>query len=296
MDFRTLIVASDLAERLDRPGLVLLDCRFDLMQPAEGHKAWLESHIPGARHADLDRDLTGVITPETGRHPLPHAEEMAKRFGAMGIGNNVQVIVYDESNGGIAARAWWLLRWLGHERVALLDGGYSRWVSLNLPVRSGAEPVTAAQFEANVRHEWVVGLEALLERPGAIEDLRLVDARDAARFRGEHEPIDPVAGHIPGARNLFFEDTLAADGTMLPEATVRDRLLRVLDGDLERDWSVMCGSGVTACQLALAAEHAGVRAPRLYAGSFSEWIRDPARPVGREQPGPDSGCADRTAT
>lgn len=281
MDFRTVISATELGESLAHDGLVVLDCRFDLLEPEAGRLDWLAAHIPGARYVDLDRDLTGIVTAETGRHPLPEAGEMAKRFGAMGINNDAQVVVYDDSNGAIASRAWWMLRWLGHERVAVLDGGWSRWVSHGYSVSAGEEQANAAVFAPNPQLSATLGLDELLRGPGAIQELRLVDARDPARFRGEIEPIDPVAGHIPGSRNLYFGNTLAPDGTLLPPEQVRQRLAQVLDGDLDASWSVMCGSGVTACQLALAAEHAGVRAPRLYAGSFSEWIRDPSRPVGR---------------
>jgi thiosulfate/3-mercaptopyruvate sulfurtransferase len=296
MNFRTVIDPSDLGKCLNLDSLVVLDCRFDLLEPEAGRSAWLAAHIPGARYVDLDRDLTGTLSQGTGRHPLPEADVMARRFGMMGVDENSQVVVYDDSNGAIASRAWWMLRWLGHDRVAVLDGGFSRWISLGYAVRDGEERAKPATLSPKPRRGLTLGVEELLAEPDAIETLRLVDARDAARFRGEHEPIDSVAGHIPGSRNLPFSDTLAPDGTLLSPEGLRHRLAHALDGDLDTPWSVMCGSGVTACQLALGAEHANVRAPRLYVGSFSEWIRDPARPVGRGRAAPARECADRSAT
>ncbi len=279
----SVISPGELAAILDEPGLVLIDCRFDLMDPAAGRGAWQMQRIPGAAYADLDKDLAGPVTSTTGRHPLPDARAQAKRFREMGVSAGSQVVVYDDSAGAIAARAWWLLRWLGHAQVAVLDGGFSAWAAEGHTIDTGSpRDAHSGDFEGTPNSEWVVTTEMVLEE-GA-DAVRLIDARDAARFRGEHEPIDPVAGHVPGAGNLPFSELVTADGRFFAPEALRERLEAALDGDLASPWSVMCGSGVTACHLAVAAHHAGIRPPRLYVGSFSEWIRAPERPVATGEP------------
>ena len=280
MDFQTIISPGQLAGSLDSSDLVILDCRFDLKAPDAGRLAWLEGHIPGAVYADLDRDLSGPVGPETGRHPLPDTEAINDRFSAFGIAPGAQVVCYDQASGAIAARAWWLLRWLGHDRVAILDGGYAGWLARGGPERGGEEANERASFRGQPADGRVLTLAELLGAPDGISSLRLLDARENTRFRGEEEPIDTVAGHIPGATSLHFARTLDENGVMKGPDELRSVFLEALQGDLDAPWAVMCGSGVTACQLAVAAAHAGIRAPRLYPGSFSEWIRDPDRPVG----------------
>ncbi len=275
-DFGPLIVASDLERRLGEGSLRVLDCRFDLMAPDAGREAWLAGHIPGAVFVDLDRDLAGPVTPDTGRHPLPAVANAERVFGSAGIDANIDVVVYDGGSGGIAARAWWLLRWLGHERVALLDQGYAGWIAGGRSVESGEQRVEARSFKASVRDELVLTTTEIVD--GGAETLKLVDARDAARYRGEVEPIDPVAGHVPGARSLPFTDNLEDGGAWKSVDAIRENIRSVV-GDADEEWSVMCGSGVTACHLVVAALLAGAREPRVYAGSWSEWIRDPDRPI-----------------
>jgi thiosulfate/3-mercaptopyruvate sulfurtransferase len=279
MDKSILIVAEILEKHLHDPGWVLVDCRFDLGDRDAGRRAYEAGHIPGSVYLDLDRDLAGPVGPDTGRHPLPDAGRLAARLGELGIGNDCTVVVYDDANGAIAARAWWIVRWLGHDSVRLLDGGFARWRSLGLPLESRSTRRAPRAFQVAPRPERVISTDEVAAMLGTAAELNLLDARDRERFRGNREPIDPVAGHIPGTRNLPFADFVNADGTWRSLGERKQRLLEALDGDPGADWCVMCGSGVTACHLAITGVEAGLREPRLYVGSWSEWIRDERRPV-----------------
>lgn len=280
MDYPSpLISVESLQQQLGSAKLCILDCRFDLHDPQAGSRDFESAHIPGAVYADLDRDLAAEIRPGTGRHPLPDPRELARTFGAMGIGAGTRVVVYDESTGALAARAWWLLRWLGHEPVELLEGGWSRWQALQAPVESGAVSVAAGQLTAAPDERLVLETAEIAAAVRNGSALRLIDARDTERFRGIAEPIDAVAGHIPGAVNLPYTACLADDGTWRAPDELRALIEGVLGGDLEAPWSAMCGSGVTACHLAISARLAGLREPRVYIGSWSEWITDPGRPI-----------------
>lgn len=274
-----LTSADELAARLDEPQLRVLDCRFDLMAPGAGREAWLDGHIPAAVHADLDRDLSGPITADSGRHPLPSVEGAAETFSRLGIDAHTRVVAYDDASGAIASRAWWLLRWLGHEQVTVLDGGIQAWRSRGLPLEPGGHAVERREFRAVPDPERILGIREIAASPRSHRNHVLVDARDAARYRGEVEPIDTRAGHIPGTVNLPYGACLADDGTWLDEGALRDRLVALLGDAPGAPWAVMCGSGVTACHLAISGLLAGFAEPRLYVGSWSEWIRDPARPV-----------------
>lgn len=281
MTFRTLIDADSLQNLLAKPGLAVVDCRFDLMKPEAGRQAYLTAHIPGARYADLNRDLSAPIGPRTGRHPLPSPEAFAARLGAMGIGNEIQVVAYDEANGSMAARLWWMLRWLGHGAVAVLDGGFKAWTARGGALESGEPAIHHVEhFTPRIDPNAVVTtaeLEHLLRDSKAV----LVDARAPERYAGTVEPIDPVAGHIPGAVNHPFSANLGPDGRFLSAAELERRWRGRLPGrDLE-NLVAMCGSGVTACHNLLSLEVAGLPGGKLYAGSWSEWIRDPRRPVAR---------------
>lgn len=272
---------DELAARAGDPQLRIIDCRFDLMAPEAGRKAWLDGHIPGAVYADLDRDLSGPVTAESGRHPLPSVESATETFSRLGIDARTRVVACDDASGAIAARAWWLLRWLGHEQVTVLDGGIQAWRSRGLPMEAGGHAVERRQFRAAPNPLRILGTREIAAGLHPHRDHVLVDARDAARYRGEVEPIDTRAGHIPGTANLPYAACLADDGTWLDEAALRERLGPLLGDDPRAPWAVMCGSGVTACHLAISGLLAGFSEPRLYVGSWSEWIRDPARPIER---------------
>lgn len=250
------------------------------MAPDAGRKAYLEGHIPGAVYADLDRDLSGPVTPDSGRHPLPNVRIADAMFSRLGIDGDIDVVCYDAAGGAIAARAWWLLRWLGHNRVTVLDGGLQAWLARDLPLEPGEQEVVQREFRGVDNPGRVLMSEEIVANLDADDRCVLVDARDAPRFRGELEPIDTRAGHIPGTRNLPFAACLNEDGTWLDAEALRHLLQPLLGDDENVPWSVMCGSGVTACHLAISGLLAGYREPRLYVGSWSEWIRDPSRPVG----------------
>jgi len=285
MVFKTLIDVDSLQELLGQPRLAVVDCRFDLMNPEAGRQAYLRAHIPGARYADLNRDLSAPVGPHTGRHPLPLPEVFAGRLGAMGIGNDTQVVAYDEANGSIAARLWWMLRWLGHDAAAVLDGGFKAWTARGGALQSGeADPAAAERvarhFTPRIDAGSVVST-AELERALQGRKALLVDARAQERYAGAVEPIDPVAGHVPGAVNHPFTANLGADGRFLPAAELERRWQERLPGSDLQNLVAMCGSGVTACHNLLSLEVAGLTGGKLYAGSWSEWIRDPRRPVAR---------------
>lgn len=279
MDKRILIVAEELQKALQESQVVVIDCRFELGDPDAGRRAYERSHIPGAVYLDLDRDLAGPVTAATGRHPLPNPTELSRTLGRLGVSRAHDVVVYDDSHGGIAARAWWAIRWLGHERVGLLDGGFARWNTLELPLESGVVQREPVDFEPGLRDGLVVTTDELQAAGENVAAFNLLDARAAERFSGKAEPIDAVAGHIPGARCVPFSDFVREDGTWLPLEQRAARILRALDDKGDVPWCVMCGSGVTACHLAISALEAGLPEPRVYIGSWSEWIRDPARPV-----------------
>ncbi|HET9108250.1 MAG TPA: sulfurtransferase [Steroidobacteraceae bacterium] len=296
----TLITPRQLAARLGDAELAIIDCRFDLARPQWGRESYASGRIPRALYAHLDQDLSGKLSPSTGRHPLPRAEEMAARLGQWGIDAQVQVVAYDQSAGAYAARLWWLLRWLGHAKVSVLDGGLAAWQGEGLPLdktplpdaQTGSQGGSqsraraggrARRFDPRPDAQMVVDtpeLEALIDGGQlARGDVVLVDARSADRFAGRNETIDPVAGHIPGARNHPFTDNVDAAGRFLDRGTLRERFARTLEGIPPDAAICMCGSGVTACHDLLAMEVAGLKDARLYAGSWSEWIRDPRRPI-----------------
>jgi thiosulfate/3-mercaptopyruvate sulfurtransferase len=286
--YKTLIEPEQLNAHLGDPDWAILDCRFDLAKPAWGEEAWAAGHIPNALYTHLDRDLSGAHTASTGRHPLPTVAALTGTFSRFGIDATVQVIAYDQGTGVYAARLWWLLRWLGHPRVAVLNGGFGAWERARLPV-SHAQPVRAPrQFIAVPATDMLTTsatvAAALAAGTLASGQTLLVDARSAARFAGENETLDAVAGHIPGARNYPFALNNDPQGRFLPATDLRRCWESALRGRPATAVVAMCGSGVTACQNLLALETAGLSGARLYAGSWSEWIRDPQRAVAR---GPD---------
>jgi thiosulfate/3-mercaptopyruvate sulfurtransferase len=280
MPYETLIDTAALRSLLGDPGIAILDCRFDLAQPGAGRRSYLEGHILTARYADLNRDLSSPVTPTTGRHPLPEPKAFARRLGELGVGDGTQVVAYDEANGAMAARAWWLLKWLGHPQAAVLDGGFRAWVAAGGPIETKERPVAHASLTPHVQVDAVIdaaALEHALRDPGRL----LIDARAAERFAGAIEPIDPIAGHVPGAVNHPFSSNLREDGRFLAPAELEKKWAARLGGIAPEDVIAMCGSGVTACHNLLAMERAGLKGAKLYAGSWSEWIRDPRRPIAR---------------
>jgi len=269
----TLVDVSTLADRLTDPAWAVVDCRHRLTDPDFGEAAYREAHIAGAVFAHADRVLSSEPVTDRGRHPLPGPDTLRARFGALGIDAGTQVVAYDDAGGAIAGRLWWMLRYMGHAQAAVLDGGWPAWAAAGGAMRSGEESRPARKFEGEPRHEWVVTIDEV----GAAR--RLVDSREPVRYRGETEPIDRVAGHIPGARNHHFARNLGEDGRFLDPATVRERLERTLGGVPAVEAVFYCGSGVSACHNLLALAHAGLAPARLYVGSWSEWSSDPERPV-----------------
>ena len=273
-----LISAAELAAHLDNPGWRIIDCRFDLMQPDAGAAAYREEHIPRAVYAHLERDLSGPVTATSGRHPLPDPQALRATFSRWGIDAETQVVCYDAHANAYAARLWWLLRWLGHERVAVLDGGLKAWEAQHLPLDNATPDIEPRTFDGRPHPKMLITTEELARR---LDDNRccVLDVRAPERFAGEKEPIDRIAGHIPGARNLPYQMNLDAGDCYLPPEALKKMYGRVLDGCAPENCVLMCGSGVTACQSLLALELAGMHGARLYAGSWSEWIRDPLRAV-----------------
>jgi len=276
--FRTLVDVDTLRRNIDHPDWLVIDVRHQLADPAAGEIAYAEGHLPGAVFLHLDRDLSGPMNGTNGRHPLPDPVRLGELFSQLGISELTQVVVLDDAGGMIAGRLWWLLRWLGHSAVALLDGGFPAWQSARLPLSQ--EPVTLKyrRFSPRLSATMMVNVDqvlANLRHPAFL----LLDARSPDRFRGENETLDPVGGHIPGARNRFLKDNLQTDGRMKPAAELRADFTAIL-GDVPPDQVVhSCGSGVSACLNMIAMEHAGLPGSRLYAGSWSEWCSDPTRPM-----------------
>jgi thiosulfate/3-mercaptopyruvate sulfurtransferase len=280
MSSKPLIDAGSLARNITRPDWIVVDCRFTLTQPAAGRAAYDKGHIPGARYAHLDDDLARKPGPTEGRHPLPEPAAFVAKLGEWGIGPTDTVIAYDEASGAVAARLWWLLRWIGHQRCAVLDGGFAAWVEAGYDVEQRAAPSVAGRYPVpKPRLDLVVATRDIAARQAA-GDL-LVDARAAPRYRGEQETIDPVAGHVPQAHSRPFSSNVTPAGRFRPPGELRAELLELLAGREPGQLIAMCGSGVTACHLLLAMEAAGLAGGRLYAGSWSEWIRNPARPIAK---------------
>ena len=280
MNYSTTISANELVKHIGEPNWAIIDSRFKLTNPEQGRTDYEEAHIPGAVYAHLDHDLSSPVIPGvTGRHPLPSVEHITSVFSRFGIDSDVQVVAYDDQGGALAAaRLWWLLRWLGHTAVAVLDGGWPAWVSQALPVSEGVEQRQPRKFIPYPRDELIVTtqeVEWMRKDPG----YRVLDARAADRFRGENETIDPVAGHIPGAISMPYAGNLKRDGTFRAAERICARYKRLISGVSMDHVVCYCGSGVTATHDVLAMMKAGLGEARLYAGSYSEWITDPERPV-----------------
>ena len=280
MRWTTLVDAETLASHLTDPHVVIVDCRYDLADPNWGAREYAARHIPGAAFASIDDDLSGAKTGSNGRHPLPEPSSAARTLGRLGITHGVQVVAYDQDAGMYASRLWWLLRWLGHDAVAVLDGGFARWLAEDRPVRSGTETPASREFKGTPRAELMADAAEVRLALNNREWL-IVDARAPERYRGDVEPVDKVAGRIPGAVNHFYRWNVTGDGSFRSTPELRERLHASI-GDIPPDHVIAyCGSGVTACQILLVCEHVGLHGPRLYPGSWSEWLSDPTRPIER---------------
>ncbi len=278
--FNTIISAAALKTLLNQPDVVIIDCRFYLADKEGGQKEYEQSHIPNAQYAHLDNNLSGeIIIGETGRHPFPSIEKITTLLSNWGIDENTQVIVYDQSHGGIAARLWFMLKWLGHEKVAVLNGGWKYWQSIKGTTSSKIREVLPKIFKPNPRLDLLVDVE-FMEKNTTNAALLYVDSRSAKRYRGEEEPIDPIAGHIPSAVSAPFLENLGADGLFLDKESLTNRFEKILSNQASAKTIFYCGSGVTACHNLLAMHHIGKTDALLFPGSWSEWITDTKREIG----------------
>jgi thiosulfate/3-mercaptopyruvate sulfurtransferase len=277
---KMLVTTDELAARLDDPKWVVFDTRHDLADHAKGRRAYEAGHIPGAWFLDSEDDLAGAKTGTNGRHPLPDIDRFAARMNACGVGPGVQVVAYDDAGGAFAVRLWWLLRWLGHERVALLDGGIPLWQKEGRPLSREVPAARRGDFTPRPNLGGTVDIH-FVDRFREDPSIQIIDARNAERFAGVNETIDPVAGHVPGASNRFWQKNLAPDGRFKKPDELRAEF-RDLLGETPPEAAVhMCGSGVTSCHNMFAMALAGMPTGRLYPGSWSEWCADPSRPVAR---------------
>ena len=273
--YTTIISAEEVKSNLENPNWIFIDCRFSLKDKEGGRKEFIEEHIPGAQYAHLDDDLSGEIIPgKTGRHPLPKVESFVELLGRLGIDNTSQVIVYDQSHGGIAARLWWMLNWVGHSNVAVLNGGWQYWKANKYPVSSEVITPAVKTYTPTVQEHLVAGVDAVEVYYGD-DDFCLIDSRAHERYLGKVEPIDPIAGHIPTAINFPFAENLNEQGLWKSAEEIATRF-----EDVKENKPIFyCGSGVTACHNILALKYAGMGDFRLYPGSWSEWIIDESRPI-----------------
>lgn len=283
MAYNTLISAETLHQHLNNANWVIVDCRFSLAEIEAGAKAYRSGHIPHARYTHLDNDLSSRITVRTGRHPLPNFTVLTKKLGNRGIANHNQVVVYDDASGAFAGRLWWLLRCLGHDNVALLDGGIKQWLKEGYKITTTLPTIKTTTFRPYLNDEfWINALQ--VQNNLAKKSICLIDARSPERFRGEQEPIDPVAGHIHGAINRPFQLNLDANGLFLSANDMHKQFKQLIGNKAPEHVVHMCGSGITACHNVLAMEHAGLKGSKLYAGSWSEWIRNKNRAVSCNKP------------
>jgi thiosulfate/3-mercaptopyruvate sulfurtransferase len=280
MTYTTLISTDTLNQQLNHPNWVIVDCRFSLADTEAGAKAYRHGHIPNARYAHLDKDLSSAITDFTGRHPLPNFSLLAKKLGDWGITNTSQVVAYDDAGGAFAGRLWWLLKCMGHDKVAVLNGGIKQWQKQGLPVTTTLPTVKPTTFRAYLDESaWLNAVQ--VQNSLAQKAICLIDARTPERYRGEQEPIDPVAGHIPGALNRAFQLNLDSNGLFLPAEQLREQFKQLIGTSAPEQVVHYCGSGVTACHNLLAMEYAGLTGSKLYAGSWSEWIRNKNRSIAK---------------
>jgi thiosulfate/3-mercaptopyruvate sulfurtransferase len=274
----TLISTELLAQHLNDSSWLIADCRYNLKDEHWGRQQYIDAHVPGAVFVNLAHDLAGPRTGRNGRHPLPSPEVMAATFGRLGIGDATQVIAYDQDAGPFASRLWWMLHYVGHDAVAVLDGGFAKWMGEGRRTRAAEETRRPAAFTPRLRPEMRLTVEEVVAHLGD-SSMLLVDARSPERYQGQPDPLDNVPGHIPGARNRFYRRNISEAGTMLPVSELKADFEGVLEGRSAKEAVMYCGSGVTACHNLLAMEHAGLRGAKLFAGSWSEWEADPKRPI-----------------
>jgi thiosulfate/3-mercaptopyruvate sulfurtransferase len=276
-----LLCTADLASHLNDPAWVIFDCRHDLVDHAKGDRLYREGHVPGAHFAAVETAMSGAKTGKNGRHPLPEPAAVAEFFARHGVTRESTIVAYDEAGGLYAARLWWLARWIGFSRMVLLDGGWPKWISEGRPVSRevpGATPTVVENVSVAPAQVWSA---ADVQRLLSDATCALIDARAGERYRGEVEPMDPVAGHIPGALNRFYKANLNADLTFRPAEEIRREFEVLVDGRAPERVGHQCGSGITACANIFAMEYAGLAGSKLYAGSWSEWVADPSRPVAK---------------
>lgn len=278
MDYTTIISAQQLAEIIHNDDVRVFDCRFALKDPQGGLKNYLAGHIPGAQFADMDTQLSSPMTETSGRHPLPAADTFLAQLRAWGVSNSTQLIAYDDISGAFAARLWWLMRWMGHTRVAVLDGGLQKWTESGQPLSQEEASYSKGDFSGRANLDWVIDINSVCTELDA-DNITLIDARAADRFTGKDQKTDPVPGHVPGAINLPFGGNLTKQGVFEAPQVIRKRFESLVEAKSVDQVVNMCGSGVTACHNLLALEIAGFPPSKLFVGSWSQWIRDTSRPV-----------------
>jgi thiosulfate/3-mercaptopyruvate sulfurtransferase len=280
----TLVSSEELTGHLNDPTWVIVDCRYDLAKESWGDEQYKAAHIPRASYVDLARDLAGPRDGRNGRHPIPGHDAMIATFSRLGIGPDIQVVAYDQDSGIYASRLWWMLRYMGHRTVAVLDGGFAKWLREGRPTTADVQPPRPATFVGKPVAEMRLTANQVWARLGD-PTMTLIDARSPSRYEGKEEPLDRVAGHIPGARNHFYQRNLRPDSTMLDAAELRQKFDALLGETPPDQVAMYCGSGVTACHNILAMEHAGLAGMKLFPGSWSEWSADPDKPVETGKPG-----------
>ena len=278
MGFNTIISAHELKEIINNDNVRVFDCRFSLKDPQGGLKSYQQGHVPNAQFADIDTQLSSAMTETSGRHPLPDADVFIKQLKAWGVNNDSQVIAYDDISGAFAARLWWMMRWVGHEDVAVLNGGIQKWTDADYTLTNDNVEFTRGDYSGVANMEWLVDITSV-ERELSANNITLIDARSADRFTAKDQKTDPVPGHVPGAINLPFPGNLTKDGVFESPDILKQRFDNVIQNQPLTNVVHMCGSGVTACHNLLAQAMAGLPPTKIFIGSWSQWIRDPSRPV-----------------
>ena len=278
MEYNTIISAEELNSIINDDNVRVFDCRFSLKDPQGGLNNYLAGHLPSAQFADMDTQLSSAMTPTSGRHPLPDAEVFIQQLQAWGVNNETQVIAYDDISGAFAARLWWMMRWVGHNKVAVLNGGMQKWSDQGYSLTQDGVQFPAGNFSGQANMDWLVDIDTVRAKLDSNE-ITLIDARAADRFTGKDQKTDPVPGHVPGAINLPFGGNLTKDGMMQSPEVIKERFANVIQNQPLENVTNMCGSGVTACHNMLAQAVAGMPPTKVFIGSWSQWIKDPSRPV-----------------